>query len=114
MCITEPIPVAHNRNAMNIQVQAVNFNAGAELCDFIAKKYAKLRNYYDKITAIQVYLKVANTPDKRNKVVETKLSIPREEIVVKKTCRTFEEGTDLSLDILKRRISRCKEKTKIH
>ena len=107
--------MAHNRNAMNIKVQAVNFNAGAELCDFVAKKYAKLRNYYDKITAIQVYLKVANTSDKRNnKVVETKLSIPREEIVVKKTCRTFEEGTDLSLDILKRQISRCKEKTKTH
>ncbi len=99
---------------MNVCVQAVNFHAGAELCDFVEKKYAKLENYCDRIIAIEVYLKVKNTPDKRNKMVETKLSIPREEIVVKKICRTFEEGTDRSLDTLKRQISRCKEKTKTH
>lgn len=95
---------------MNIRVQAVNFNARPDLYAFVKGKYVRLNNYFDKITGIEVYLKVKNTTDKQNKVVETKVSMPGNEIVVKKDCSTFEEGTDRSLDALKRQIQRYKER----
>lgn len=97
---------------MNIRVQAINFEAKPGLYTFIEGKYSRLKHYFDKITGIEVYLKVQNTADKENKTVETHLSIPGEAIVVKKQCRTFEEGTDRSLNALKRQIQRYKERAK--
>ena len=50
--------------------------------------------------------------DKRekNKVFEAKLSVPGDSLVVKKKCKSFEEGVDTAVHILERQLKKRKEK----
>ena len=95
---------------MTINVQAVNFNAKPGLEEYLDKKLTKLETLSDKIISAQVFLKLDNTSDKVNKIVEIKLEVPGDDIVVKKSGQSFEECIDLSVDTLKKLIVRKKEK----
>jgi putative sigma-54 modulation protein len=97
---------------MRVDVQSVNFNADKDLIQFIEKKINGLEKYYDKIVTSDVFLKVQQTSEKENKVVEIKLNIPGNDIVVKKQSKTFEEGTMLATDALKRKLRQKKEKVR--
>jgi len=97
---------------MKVIVQSVNFNADKGLIDFVEKKVANLEKYYDKIVDSEVFLKVLQTSEKENKTVDIKINIPGNDIVVKKQCKTFEEGTMVAVDSLKRKLSKEKEKVR--
>ena len=97
---------------MKVNVQSVNFHADQKLIDFIQARLDKLEHYYDKIIYADVFLKVQNTSDKENKVTEILLSIPGGDIMVKKTCRKFEECVDECISSLQRQIMKKKEKIK--
>ena len=99
---------------MKVNVQSVNFNADQKLIDFIQVKLDKLEHYYDKIIYADVFLKVQNTSDKENKVTEILLSIPGGDVMVKKTCKRFEECVDECVSSLQRQIKKKKEKIKAH
>lgn len=98
---------------MKVYVQSVNFNADKNLIDFIEKKVNSLEKYYDKIVDSEVFLKVQQTSEKQNKLVEVKINVPRNEIVVKKQCKTFEEGAMLAVESLKRQLTKKKEKVRV-
>jgi len=98
---------------MKVFVQSVNFNADKDLIDFIEKKVNGLEKYYDKIVDSEVFLKVQQTSEKKNKLVEVKINIPGNEIVVKKQSKTFEEGAMLAVDSLKRQLTKKKEKIRV-
>lgn len=95
---------------MKINTQSVNFNIDHALLNFIKKKMDKLDLFYDKIIKADVYLKVENTNDKENKAFEVKLSVPGDSLVVKKKCKTFEEGVDTVVHILERQLKKRKQK----
>lgn len=95
---------------MIVRIQSVNFNADAGLIEFVENKLNTLERYYDKIVGSEVFLKVQQTSDKENKIVEIKLNIPGNDFVVKKQCKTFEEGVMLATDSLKRQLAKKKEK----
>ncbi|MBC2844854.1 ribosome hibernation-promoting factor, HPF/YfiA family [Winogradskyella flava] len=95
---------------MKVNTQSVNFTADRKLIDFIQKRMNKLDLFYDKIIQSDVYLKVENTSDKANKVFEAKVSVPGDSFVVKKQCKTFEEGADNAIASLERQIKKRKEK----
>ena len=97
---------------MRVDVQSVNFNADKSLIQFIEKKINSLEKYYDKIVTSEVFLKVQQTSEKENKVVEVKLNIPGNDIIVKKQSKTFEEATMLATDTLKRKLRQKKEKVR--
>ncbi len=97
---------------MKVFVQSVNFNADKELIDFIEKKVTGLEKYYDKIVDSEVFLKVQQTSEKENKTVDIKINIPGNDIVVKKQCKTFKEGTMIAVDSLKRKLTKEKEKVR--
>ncbi len=59
------------------------------------------------------FLKVENTSEKENKTAEVILAVPGDDIVVKKTCATFEEAIDKCHDIAKKLLIKKKEKIKI-
>lgn len=99
---------------MKVNTQSVNFSADAKLIDFIQKRMDKLDLFYDKIIQSDVYLKVVNTSDKENKVFEAKVSVPGDSFVVKKQCKTFEEGADIAIASLERQIKKRKEKLRSH
>lgn len=93
---------------MKINFQSTNFNVDRKLTDFSEKKINKLTQYYDRILYAEVVFKVENANDKINKFAELKLSIPGEDIIVKKTCKTFEEAIDLSVRAAERILKRHK------
>ena len=99
---------------MKVNTQSVNFTADSKLIDFIQKRMDKLDMYYDKIIQSDVYLKVENTSDKENKIFEAKLSVPGDSFIVKKQCKSFEEGTDMAVASLERQLKKRKEKLRSH
>ena len=98
---------------MKVYVQSVNFNADKSLIEFIEKKLNGLEKFYDKIVDSEVYLKVQQTSEKENKTVEIKVNVPGNDIVVKKQSKTFEEGTMLAVESIKRSLEKVKEKVKV-
>ncbi|WP_420321895.1 ribosome hibernation-promoting factor, HPF/YfiA family [Flagellimonas sp.] len=95
---------------MKVNAQSVNFVADGKLMDFIQKRMDKLELFYDKVIGSDVYLKVDNTSAKENKIVEIKVLVPRDNIIVKKQCRTFEEAIDSACSSLERQLVKKKEK----
>jgi putative sigma-54 modulation protein len=95
---------------MKVNVHAVNFTVDRKLVNFIQEKMNKLEKYYDKVVSTDVFLKVENTTEKENKFVEIKINVPGDDFVVKKQCKTFEEGVDLGTESLERLLVKRKEK----
>lgn len=99
---------------MKVNVQAVNFNVDKKLIVFVHDRLGKLEKYYDRVVSSDVFLKVENTSDKENKIVEVRISVPGDEFMVKKQSKTFEEAIDLSADSLERLLLKRKDKVKAH
>ncbi|NER12312.1 ribosome-associated translation inhibitor RaiA [Leptobacterium flavescens] len=99
---------------MEVNTQSVNFTVDSKLVDFIQKRMNKLDNFYDKVIHSDVYLKVQNTSVKENKIVEVKVHVPGDEFMVKKQCKTFEEGIDTAANSLERVLLKRKEKLRAH
>jgi putative sigma-54 modulation protein len=99
---------------MKVNVNAVNFTVDRKLLDFIQLRMDKLDKYYDKIVSSDVFLKVENTSDKENKIVEVKVHVPGDDFLVKKQCKTFEEAVELSAESLERLLVKRKEKIRTH
>ena len=99
---------------MKVNVQAVNFNIDRKLVDFINIRLEKLQQFYDKIVVIDVSLHTENTSDKENKSVDIIVRIPGDDLVVKKTAKSFEEATDMGAEVLERLLVKRKEKVKAH
>ena len=97
---------------MNVNVQAVNFNVDGKLLDFIQERMSKLEKYYDRVVNSEVFLKVENTSDKENKIVEIKIHVPGDDLIVKKQSKTFEGAVDMAADSLERLLLKRKEKIK--
>lgn len=99
---------------MKVNIQSVNFSADKKLIDFIQKRMDKLDLFYDKVIQADVYLKVENTSDKENKIFEARVNVPGDSFMVKKQCKTFEEGADIAIASLERQVKRRKEKLRSH
>ncbi|MDP2688348.1 MAG: ribosome-associated translation inhibitor RaiA [Aequorivita sp.] len=99
---------------MKVNVQTPNFAAKDELLVFVGKKLSKLEQFYDKIVFADVFLKVQKTSDKENKIVEVLLSIPGDDLMVKKEAKTFEEATDEVVKTLERQLKKRKQKQKAY
>jgi len=99
---------------MKVNVNAVNFNVDKKLVDFIQERMDKLEKYYDKVIAADVFLKVESTSEKENKIVEIKIHVPGDDLMVKKQCKSFEEAVDNSCESLGRLLLKRKEKIRTH
>ena len=99
---------------MKVNVHAVNFTVARKLVDFVQERMDKLEKYYDKVVTSDVFLKVENTSDKENKIVEIKISVPGDDFMVKKQCKTFEEAVEQSAESLERLLQKRKEKIRTH
>lgn len=95
---------------MKVYMQAVHFSADKKLTAFIEKKLSKLDQFFDRISNAHVILKLENSGQVRDKVVEVKLSIPGSVLYAKETNKTFEESTDNVAASLKRQLIKYKER----
>ncbi len=97
---------------MKVDFHAVNFSVDQKLINFIQEKMDKLERVYDKVVHSDVFLKLDNTSDKENKIVEVKVNIPGDGFVVTKQSKSFEESADLAISSLERVLIKKKEKQK--
>jgi putative sigma-54 modulation protein len=95
---------------MKITVQAIHFSADKKLVDFIQKKADKLEQFSDNIISGEVYLKLENTGEEANKITEIKILTPGNQLFASHQCKTFEEGTDLAIESLRKQIQKHKQK----
>jgi len=95
---------------MKVNVHAVNFTVDRKLVDFIQQRLDKLEKYYDRVVAADVYLKLINTSEKENKIVEVKLHVPGDDFLVQKQCKSFEEAADQAAEATERLLVKRKEK----
>ncbi|MDG2492116.1 MAG: HPF/RaiA family ribosome-associated protein [Flavobacteriaceae bacterium] len=97
---------------MTINVQSINFTADGKLIEFAKKKIEKLEQFNDNILNAEVMFKVENASDRVNKFAEIILRIVGDDVVVKKTCKTFEEAIDLNVRAAERILKKHKENIK--
>lgn len=96
---------------MNVNIQTVHFDADARLIEHVNRKIGKLANHHDRISKVDVFLKLDNVVHQiKDKVVEIRVKVPRHEFFVKQTTKSFEESFDAALDSMLNRMRRTKEK----
>jgi putative sigma-54 modulation protein len=96
---------------MTVNVHTVHFDADAKLMDHVEKKVAKLSQHHDRIMRVDVFLKLDNVVHQiKDKIAEIRVTIPRHELFVKQTTKSFEESFDLALDSILVQIKKVKEK----
>ena len=96
---------------MNVNIQTVHFDAASTLIEHVNKKIQKLNNFHDRITTIDVYLKLDNVAHQiKDKVAEIKVKIPRYAFFAKECSKSFEESFDNALNSIIEQIKRKKDK----
>ncbi|CAN5181367.1 hypothetical protein BH11BAC5_BH11BAC5_48240 [soil metagenome] len=96
---------------MNVNIQTVHFDADVKLKSYIEKKLSKLFQVHDRITKVDVYLKLDNVVHTiKDKVAEIKVHVPKYDFFVKHSSKSFEESFDEALDSVILQIKRKKEK----
>ena len=96
---------------MNVNIQTVHFDADSKLKMHIAKKIEKINQFHDRVTNVDIYLKLDNIVHNiKDKIVEIKVAVPRHEFFVKHSCKSFEESFDLALNAMISQIKKKKQK----
>ncbi len=99
---------------MKIQTQSIRFNADQKLLELINERLEKLEQYYDNIIDAEVFLKLENTGQVQDKIVEVKLNVPKDKIVAKARSKKFEKSLDDAVEALKKQLLRYKGKISAH
>ncbi len=95
---------------MQITFQAVHFTADQKLKDYCSEKLQKLVKLYPKILQTTIYLKLENSGQVKDKVIEVKLSVPGHTLIATSTDKSFEASFDDALENIKRQLIKLNEK----
>lgn len=97
---------------MTTRIESIHFTADQKLIDYIQKRLDKLDQFHDRIIDAHVILKLENTGQVKDKIVEVKLDIPGDLIVATESNKTFEAAMDQVSDVLKRLLIKHKERVR--
>jgi putative sigma-54 modulation protein len=96
---------------MDVKIQTHHFDADSKLVSYVEKKLSKLTQFHERITKVDVFLKLDNVAHKiKDKIAEIKVHIPKHEFFVKHSSKSFEESFDFALDSVITQMKRKKEK----
>ena len=95
---------------MKILIEPVHFTVDQSLSEYINQKVEKLEQFYERIISATVTLKLENSGQIKDKVVEVLINVPGDSMFSSDTNKTFEEGIDKVTDTLKRQLVKRKEK----
>jgi len=95
---------------MNIKISSVHFKADGKLETFIKEKVQKMQSIYEGIIGSEIILKLENTENRDNKMVEIRLVVRGYDLFAKKQAKSFEEATDQAMEALKKQLIKHKEK----
>jgi len=96
---------------MNVNIQTVRFDADAKLIEYVNRKIQKLTTFHDRITTVDVFLKLDNVVHQiKDKIVEISVLVPRHQFFVKASSKSFTESFDYALESLVSQVKRKKQK----
>ncbi|HXS58734.1 MAG TPA: HPF/RaiA family ribosome-associated protein [Hanamia sp.] len=96
---------------MDVKIQTHHFDADSKLVSYVEKKLSKLTQFHERITKVDVFLKLDNVAHKiKDKVAEIKVHIPKHDFFVKHSSKSFEESFDFALDAVITQMKRKKER----
>ncbi len=96
---------------MNVKIQTLHFDADSRLVSYIEKKVSKLGQFHERITKVDVFLKLDNVVHNiKDKIAEIYVHVPRHDFFVKHCSKSFEESFDTALDSVITQIKRKKQK----
>lgn len=96
---------------MNKQIKTVHFDADVNLINHVNKRLEKLSTFHDRITSVDVYLKLDNVGHQiKDKVAEIRIDVPQHTFFVKHESKSFEESFDGAFDAAVTQIKRHKTK----
>ena len=96
---------------MNVNIQTVRFDADNKLVNHINRKMEKLGTFHDRIIKVDVFLKLDNVVHKiKDKIAEIRIQIPRHQLFVKSTSKSFEQSFDDAFESIVNQIKRRKQK----
>lgn len=96
---------------MNVNIQALHFDADNKLIEYINRKLQKLNIFSDRIIQVNVFLKLDNVVHAiKDKIAEIRIHIPKHNFFVKSTSKSFEESFDDAFDSILIQLKKKKEK----
>jgi putative sigma-54 modulation protein len=96
---------------MDVKIQSVHFDSDEKLLDFIRKKLEKINTFHDRITKVDVFLKLDNVVHNlKDKIVELRVHVPKRDFFVKASSKSFEESFDNAYLSLVNQLKRQKQK----
>lgn len=95
---------------MKLHIQSLHFTADKKLVNHIQTKLAKLGKYFDQIHDVDVIMRMENSGQIREKVVELKIKIPGTVVFVKESARKFENATETAYQNARRQLIKYKER----
>ena len=96
---------------MNVNIQTLHFDADSRLVSYVEKKVSKLAQFHERITKVDVFLKLDNVVHNiKDKIVEIYVHVPRHDFFVKHYSKSFEESFDSALDSVITQIKRKKQR----
>lgn len=94
---------------MKITTEAIHFTADQKLLDYIDKKVGKLEQYFDKIIDAIVTLRLENSGQIKDKIVDIRINVPGDTIYITEKSKTFETAVDSASAVMKRQLIKYKE-----
>ena len=96
---------------MNVNIQTVHFDADGKLIEYINRKMEKLSSFHDRIIKVDVFLKLDNVVHTiKDKIAEIRVHVPRHQLFVKATSKSFEGSFDDAFDSIINQIKKTKDK----
>lgn len=95
---------------MDVNIQAINFDASEKLVAFVNKKAERLQRHYPDITTVDVKLTVVKPETAMNKEAVISVVAPKNDFVATKVADSFEEAIDHCLEAVGKMAEKAKEK----
>ena len=95
---------------MDVNIQAINFDASEKLVAFVNKKAERLQRHYPDITTVDVKLTVVKPETAMNKEAVISVVAPKNDFVATKVADSFEEAIDLCLEAVGKMAEKAREK----
>ena len=93
---------------MEIKIKTLKFDGSEQLSAFVEKKVNRLARFLDDSDLQTVEVTLKNEVDSKHAKIQ--LHIPGEELVIERNAKTFEDAITASVDAMKEKITRAKEK----
>lgn len=96
---------------MNVKIHSIHFNTDEKLELFINEKLQKIERFGNRITDVQVILKLDhNNGGVKDKIAEIRVQLPGKILYAEESSKAFEESVELATDSIVRQVKKHKEK----